>query len=446
LERDVMASLIDEADGLWRVEFSGLDKKRKRVRLGRMSRGLADRFSQRLEDLISELVGGGVPSRESSRWLEKMSDHHYQRLEKVLPIERRVLLSLDQWRKQFIAGCSGMASGSRDKLEQTFDKLIEFFQGSRLLREIKPDDATRWRTWLETHVSNVTQRQLSIATVKTHVGNARTIFGRAVKAKLIVESAFVGQQGGSTPSENLPFVPWQDLESVLREIKNPALRLRVALCRYAGLRVDSEPPRLTWAEHVDFDRRRLLIPCSKTKRYAGKSFRVVPIDERLMRHLSLRYRLKLADDVSVCGTHRVTATNKATIARAIKRAGVTPWRKLFQALRASYDSELRADGVATDFASKMTGHSAEMSRRHYTTSVPEVIMRQVTSRYTPDEVRKAARNPAHLGAESTGRNGNGQSGNVQKVQQIRRIPVSAGPAGNPAEMGDKGLEPLTFRV
>src|SRR6185437_2234385 len=165
-----MASLIDEADGLWRVEFSGLDKKRKRVRLGRMSRGLADRFSQRLEDLISELVGGGVPSRESSRWLEKMSDHHYQRLEKVLPIERRVLLSLDQWRKQFIAGCSGMASGSRDKLEQTFDKLIEFFQGSRLLREIKPDDATRWRTWLETHVSNVTQRQLSIATVKTHVG------------------------------------------------------------------------------------------------------------------------------------------------------------------------------------------------------------------------------------------------------------------------------------
>ena len=335
-------------------------------------------------------------------------------------------------------GCTALQPESRRKLEQTFDKLVEYFTPSRLVREVKSEGAPAWRAWME-------ERKLSLATVKTHVGNARTIFAKAVKAKLIEQSPFADERGGSTPSDSLTFVPWEDVERVLRKIQNPDLRLRVALCRYAGLRVDSEPPRLRWAKHVQLDERRLLLPCKKTERYAGKRFRVVPIDGRLMPHLALRSALRLAGEDRVCCIGRLTGSHKATVERAIKRAGVKRWPKLFQALRASYDSELRASGVHGDFAAKMTGHSAEVARRHYT-AIPEALLDRVASLYSPEQVRQAAQNPAHCGAEASGTNGNGANGKASKASEIQYFPAVAGAAWNGGEMGDEGLEPPTSRV
>ena len=62
----------------------------------------------------------------------------------------------------------------------------------------------------------------------------------------------------------------------------------------------------------------------------------------------------------------------------------------------------------------MTGHSAEVSRRHYT-AVPEEMLNRVASLYSAEQVREAAQNPAHRGAESTGTNGNGWSSESRKA-------------------------------
>jgi integrase len=427
-----MACLVAESGGRWRVEFTWPEKQRKKIRLGRMREAAAERFKEQLELLLEDLAGG-APSSDSRRWLEKLSDRLYARLAKKLPVQRRV--SLSQWRKQFMESCNGLERESRRKLEQTFDRLVEFFPESRLLREISSEQAAEWRTWLE--------HGRSLATVKTHVGNARTIFARAVKLKVVGESPFEHQRGGSTPSDSLTFVPWESVELVLWKIKNPDLRLRVALCRYAGLRVDSEPPRLRWSEHVDFERRLLRVPCGKTKRYAGNSVRVVPIDDRLLPHLQLRHRLRMAGEDRVCQIGKLTGTHKVTVEAAIERAKVARWPRLFQALRASYDSELRANGVPTDFASKMTGHSAEVSRRHYT-AIPEKMLRWVASMYSPE--KQAAQKAAHRGAESVGTHGNNLNGDTRNASEIGHFPAFAGMGGNGWEVGDEGLEPPTSRV
>ncbi len=425
-----MASLIAEPGSRWRIEFTGLDGNRKRVRLGRMRDSAASSFKERLEHLLEDLAGGG-PSSDSRRWLDRLADQLYARLGKMLPVQRRVSVTLGELRKQFMESRKGLESESRRKLEKTFDHLVESFGEARLLREINGEHATEWRTWLE-------QPNRRLATVKTHVGNARTIFAWAVKSKLIVESPFEHQRGGSTPSDSLTFVPWESVELVLRKIKSPDLRLRVALCRYAGLRVDSEPPRLRWSEHVDFEGRMLRVPCRKTQRYTGKSVRVVPIDDRLLSHLQLRHRLKLADDDRVCQIGKLTGTHKATVEASIKRAGVARWPKLFQALRASYSSELRANGVPTDFASKMTGHSAEVDRRHYT-AIPEKLLQWVASMYSPE--KQAARKAAHRGVESVGTVGKNPDAERRKALEIEHFAALAGIGGNGWEMGDEGLEP-----
>ena len=93
----------------------------------------------------------------------------------------------------------------------------------------------------------------------------------------------------------------------------------------------------------------------------------------------------------------------------------------------------------------MTGHSAEVSRRHYT-AIPEDMLNRVASLYSAQQVREAAQNPAHRGAESTGTNGNGRTGERRKASEIGRIPAFSGAAWNGGEMGDEGLEPPTSRV
>ena len=223
------------------------------------------------------------------------------------------------------------------------------------------------------------------------------------------------------------------------------MRLSLEPWRYAGLRVDSEPPRLRWDDHVQLEGRRLLVPCKKTEKHAGKRFRIVPIDSRLLPHLALRYRLRPADEDRVSVLGRLTGSHKATVERAIKRAGVKPWPKLFQALRASYDSELRASGVPTDFASKMTG-----SQRG---SQPAALHRHPGGNAAAGDGLVLALAGPGGGAESGApwrriernererrRKGNG------KTADLSHIPALAGAAWNGGEMGDEGLEPPTSRV
>ena len=91
---------------------------------------------------------------------------------------------------------------------------------------------------------------------------------------------------------------------------------------------------------------------------------------------------------------------RGTLEAAIRRAGLTPWAKMFQACRSSYEKEW-AMTFPRYAVSKWIGHGPTISGRHYVNDVPDELfdraaaathrrrkMRRSNQRQTPASARK----------------------------------------------------------
>jgi integrase len=104
----------------------------------------------------------------------------------------------------------------------------------------------------------------------------QTIFNRAVDDDLIEVNPFDRLTGGVPPAEkNWHYVSIDELSRLLAAAPNHGWRMLLGLCPLAGLR-QAEALALPW-DAVDWDKRRLRVWASKTKRR-----RVVPIAPELL--------------------------------------------------------------------------------------------------------------------------------------------------------------------
>src|SRR5262249_57167819 len=113
-------------------------------------------------------------------------------------------------------------------------------------------------------------------------------------------------------------------------------QLIVALARYAGLRIPSELLGLRWTD-VDLPGGRMTIKSPKTSHHAGKESRIVPVFPELRQYLEAAWWDEATEGKEfVITRHRDANANLRTqLERIIERAGLTPWPKLFQTMRAS---------------------------------------------------------------------------------------------------------------
>ena len=152
---------------------------------------------------------------------------------------------------------------------------------------------------------------------------------------------------------------------------NAEWRLLFGLARYAGLRIPSESHMLTWGD-VDFERARLTVRSPKTEHHEGHEQRIVPITPELMRLLQDRFA-----EVEEGQQYLVTIAGKGAVIRQVravwKRAGVEPWKRLWQTLRSSCEQHWAIDGFPQYVVSHWMGHSIEVSGKHYTNAVPDEL-------------------------------------------------------------------------
>jgi len=141
------------------------------------------------------------------------------------------------------------------------------------------------------------------------------------------------------------------------------------------LRTPSEVVGLRW-EHVNWDQKRLTVMSPKTSGQ-GKPWRVMPLFPELQ--VALNEVLELAPEGSefIINRYRDRAANLRTqFARILKRAGVEPWPRLFQNLRASRQTEL-ANLYPLHVITSWLGNTPKVAQRHYLTTTDDHFRRAV---------------------------------------------------------------------
>jgi integrase len=358
-----MASVVNDGNGRRRIQLVARDGSRKSIRLGKMNAEQAEGVKVHIEDLQAVQVTGRM-DRKLAEWLNDINDVLHERIAAIDLVEPRTPFTVGAWLDYFYeARRADLKPKSLRKLQDTGDKLRAILGERVSLRKITERHAAEWRQEL--------QKNLSTASVRTNCGNAKAIFGEAVRRKIIPENPFRHLESGPTASANARYVTPAEAETFIAALPDAQSKLMFGLARYGGLRVPSESHILTLA-HVDYERCRMRVRSPKTERHEGHKERTVPIRPELMKLLLARQE-ELKEGESLFITQKGQASRWRLARRAWKRSGVERWDDLFQTLRSSAEKHWANDGVPQYAASAFVGHSLEISGRHYVNAVPDEV-------------------------------------------------------------------------
>jgi len=260
----------------------------------------------------------------------------------------------------YIGNRTDTKASTRTVYGQTRRCLVEFFGATRPLDRITPGDDEDWRRWLGA------DQGLADNTVRRRCGMAKQFFRAAVRRRLILENPFA-DMGGCVIRENRArdrFITRQEAQQVLDACPDAQWRLLFALSRYGGLRCPSEHLGLRWG-NVDWERSRITIHSPKTQHHEGKGSRVIPIFPELRPYLEEVWEQAEPGTEWVITRYRDSTTNLRTqLTKIVRRAGLEPWPKLWQNLRATRETEL-AETFPIHVVCAWIGNSAAVARKHY---------------------------------------------------------------------------------
>ena len=376
-----MASITSLPDGKKRVQFVAPGRNRKTIHLGKVDKRYAESVRVRVEALVGAQLRSEPIDRETSEWLGSIDDWLHGKLAAVGLTKGRQCRTLGEWMEMFMGSRAGLKPESKRKLEQTRTKLEACFGKDRPLQQISAEDASRWRAGLGKH-------GLSEAAVKTHTGNAKTMFKELVHREVLLRSPFAHLQGGVTPTKNSRYVTPEEIEAVIAAAPDAEWRLLIGLARYAGLRTPSETSLLTW-DDIDWEAGLMRVRSPKTERHAGHEQRTVPIVPRLMELIRER-RAECDDEDDQLVTIQSAGGRRRKMVAMIEAAGVEPWDQTWQTLRRSREVEWMNEGIAPYLVCKWLGHTLSVSARHYTIAVPDEVLSKVTGRKVTQNVTQHA--------------------------------------------------------
>jgi len=365
-----MASLRKESDrnrSGWRLQFRQ-EGKRRSMWLGAMSKRAADTVARHVEELARAKGANTTPDADSAKWATGLEG----RMRDTLcnwgladPIQNRNADSdrfLGAFCDKYIASRSDLAQGTIDNYQHARRLLVQRFGERHLLGAITAADAERWRRWLLTipvkwDADGKPIKTMAEATVSKHVKRAKTILAEAVKDRLLSENPFAEVKTGSEVNRDRDFyITRPTATAVLTACPDDDWRLIFAFARFGGLR-RCEILTIGWAD-ILWDVNRLRIDSPKT------GLRFCPIFPELLPFL--RASFESAPDGSTRCIHRYhrRANLGTQMNRVIELAGIVPWEKTFQNLRATRRTELQ-ERHQDHVINAWLGHSSKTAEKHY---------------------------------------------------------------------------------
>lgn len=365
-----MASLCSDPGGKRRILFKGADGKRKSIRLGKVPRRDAEAVRLKVEKLASARITGHAPDRETSLWLSEIGNDLHQKIARVDLAEERgkqeskkVIEFIDS----YIEDQQSLKERTIVLLTQTRNDLKKYLESidkpAMALQDFTTGHAIDFRKWL----LNPKGRNLAENTTRRQCGRAKQFFGHAQSHKIISDNPFRSKQIPTTVRANKQkqyFVDNEMFNKMIEACPCNQWRLLIALARYGGLRTPSEPLMLKWAD-VNWERSSILIHSPKTEHHEGKESRMIPMFPELKPFLEQVFDDAEPGSEYVITRYRYGHQNLGTqLRRIVLQAGLTPWPKLWQNMRASRETEL-VNKFPIHVVCEWIGNSQAVAIEHY---------------------------------------------------------------------------------
>lgn len=426
-----MASLISDPNGRKRIGITLPDGTRQSIRLGKMEKSVAKHVLWQIERLEAARVSQAMPP-DLAAWLDAQDEVIYGRL---------VAVGLAEPRAQHRATLGELAQAFVDGLDvkpstllvvgQARRSLESFFGAGTALRTITPQRADEW-------AASLRAEDLATATISKRITLARSMFRKAFRFKWISDNPFEHLVAGSmTNPKRLHFVTDADARRVLEACPDNEWRLIFSLARWGALRCPSEVGALRWAD-VDFANGRIVIRSTKTEGEDHGGVRIIPLFAELQSPLMEAFHR--ATPVAEGGSEYVVtrtllaATNlRTTMLRIIERAGLTPWPRTFQNLRATRATEL-ARLFPSHVAAAWCGHTEQVAMEHYRSVTEDDFARALAMKpvATDEATQKATRTATEQGGTDVNPLGDAAS-------EITSIPVLVAPVRSVPEAVEAGV-------
>jgi integrase len=414
-----MASICTSKNGSQRISFSVGEGRRKTLYLGKVSNDAAKRMKKRVEAIL-EAKENHIPL--DPRWLADLPEKLAKKMAAVGLIPGKARSGtlgnfLDEYIKQ--RASRDVTGATARAYRHTHRNLIALFGVERRLDTITAGDADRFRQALSGARPPGGKKKLSQNTVNRRCSFAKQFFGAAVKDGLIPTNPFAGLKGLMVRANRQRdyFLPREDAFALMDATTDREWRLIIALSRFGGLRCPSEHVALRW-EDVNWARRRILIHSPKTAHRPGQASRVIPMFPELVE--PLRDAFEHAEDgaMFVITRFRDPGTNARNhLLKLIRRAGLTPWPRLFHNMRASRETELAASHPI-HVVCEWIGNSRLIAQEHYLRVTQADFDTAV--RHEPSD--KTTRATTRTGEEIEGKLCQPVSATVQQTPTKRQFP------------------------
>lgn len=376
-----MATMYRDNNDSWTIQFR-VNKEKRTFRIGKIPKRDADEFFRKVKHLISSCLSGSALPNDVSAWIPTLPLTHRKRLVKVGLLDKSALvddeseappeITLGEHLATYLAALkTEVKPGTITHLKHTERTLVEFFGADRTLASITQGDAKDWGRWLRTsearnhrYGDKEAEEGLSENTARKRISNAKQFFQDAIDREYITKNPFAKLK--STVEENRErdyFLSREDSQKIIDACPDVEWRMIFALSRYGGLRCPSEHLAMRW-DDIDWDRGRVRITSPKTAHHKGKGERWIPLFPELRKYLQEGWDAIDSGEFVITRYRDADQNLRTTFQKIIKRAGLTPWPKLFQNLRSSRATELAGEHPA-HVAAAWLGHSTMVARKHY---------------------------------------------------------------------------------
>lgn len=267
---------------------------------------------------------------------------------------------------EFITRRVDVKQATKEVWSQVVRNLLSHFGDNRDLTQVTEADAEDFKMFL-------VGQKLAPTTVHKRLQFARMFFRAAKKRKLISENPFAEVSANTVLRQDRQrFITREETDRLL-DACNPTWRVIVALARLRGLRCPSEVLSLRWQD-VDWHAGRIIVQSPKTEHHVGKASRAIPLFAELRPILAEAF--ERADDGAIYvvdGNHREAANTasgwrscnlRSQFGRIVKHAGLTPWPRLFHAMRARRETEL-AKEYPIHVVTAWLGNTPCIALKHY---------------------------------------------------------------------------------